>query len=48
MYMYKVDKTRVNEFGQGGDEDGDVVKGTEPVVKTDTPAKVLKESKKTK
>jgi hypothetical protein len=48
MYMYKVDKTRVNEFGQGGDEDKDVVKGTEPVVKTDTSAEVLKESKKTK
>ena len=21
MYAYKVDKTRVNEFGQGGDDD---------------------------
>ena len=48
MYMYKVDKSRVNEFGQGGDDAKDVVKGTEPVVKTDTPAKPITESKKTK
>ena len=32
MYAYKVDKTRVNEFGQGGDED-DAAQGTGPSVK---------------
>jgi hypothetical protein len=48
MYMYKVDKSRVNEFGQGGDEDVDAVKRTKPVVKTDTPAKPIQESKKEK
>lgn len=30
MYAYKVDKTRVNEFGQGGD---DAVPGTGKTVK---------------
>lgn len=30
MYAYKVDKTRVNEFGQGG---GDAAQGTEATVK---------------
>ena len=30
MYAYKVDKTRVNEFGQGGD---DAVQGTRTTVK---------------
>jgi len=48
MYMYKVDKTRVNEFGQGGDDADDVVKGTGQAVKTDTTAKPVEESKKTK
>jgi len=45
MYMYKVDKSRVNEYGQGGDADE---KRTESVVKRDTPANPSKESKKTK
>jgi hypothetical protein len=32
MFVYKVDKNRVNEYGQGGDED-DAAQGTGPTVK---------------
>jgi hypothetical protein len=49
MYAYKVDKTRVNEYGQGGDDD-DAAQGTGPTVKP-LPvdgAKVKAESKKSK
>src|SRR5271156_1643368 len=47
MWMYKVDLTRVNEYGQGGDEDekDDAAQGVQPVVK---PIPVKKETKKTK
>ena len=38
MYAYKVDKTRVNEFGQGGDED-EATQGTRPTVKPFNPGK---------
>ena len=53
MYAYKVDKTRVNEYGQGGDDDdvGDAAQGTGPTVKPITVAGEggkKKESKKAK
>lgn len=47
MYMYKVDKTRVNEYGQGGDDD-DAAQGTGPTVKTLPIEATKKESKKVK
>jgi hypothetical protein len=43
MYTYKVDKSRVNEFGQGGDDDH----ATRGTVKT-LPVKDKPESKKVK
>ena len=47
MYMYKVDKTRVNEFGQGGEDDDDTVQATRPTVQP-TKGDVKSESKKVK
>lgn len=49
MYAYKVDKTRVNEFGQGGDDEdvNDAAQGTGPTVKP-LPVEGKKESKKVK
>lgn len=49
MYAYKVDKTRVNEFGQGGEDEGvnDAAQGTGPTVKP-LPVEGKKESKKVK
>ena len=49
MYAYKVDKTRVNEFGQGGDDEDvhDAAQGTGPTVKP-LPVEGKKESKKVK
>lgn len=48
MYMYKVDKTRVNEYGQGGDDDADGAQGTGPTVKPIHVEATKKESKKVK
>ena len=50
MFMYKVDTSRVNEYGQGGDDD-DAVQGTAPSVKplpVDGAKEVKTESKKVK
>jgi hypothetical protein len=49
MYAYKVDKTRVNEYGQGGDDEdvNHVAQGTGPTVKL-LPVEGKKESKKVK
>jgi hypothetical protein len=47
MYMYKVDKTRVNEYGQGGDDD-DAAQETGPTVKPIPVEATKKESKKVK
>lgn len=47
MYVYKVDKTRVNEFGQGGVDDDAATKGTKPTVKP-IPIDAKSESKKVK
>ena len=47
MYMYKVDKTRVNEYGQGGDDD-DAAQGTGPTVKPLPVEATKNESKKVK
>ena len=48
MYMYKVDKTRVNEYGQGGDDDDAAAQGTGPTVKPIPVEATKKESKKVK
>ena len=48
MYMYKVDKTRVNEYGQGGDDDDNAAQGTGPTVKPLPVEAMKKESKKVK
>jgi hypothetical protein len=45
MFVYKVDKTRVNEYGQGGDDDDDAAQGTGPTVKP-LPVEAIKEGKK--
>jgi len=45
MYVYKVDKSRVNEYGQGGEEAEDAAQGTQPTVK---PIAAPVESKKKK
>jgi hypothetical protein len=45
--MYKVDKTRVNEYGQGGDDD-DAAQETGPTVKPIPVEATKKESKKVK
>lgn len=45
MYAYKVDKSRVNEFGQGGDDDA--AQRTGPTVKR-IPTEGKAESKKVK
>ena len=49
MWMYKVDKTRVNEYGQGGDDDEGhgTAQGIQPKVKP-IPAEKEKETKKMK
>lgn len=47
MYAYKVDKSRVNEFGQGGDDDDAAAQGTGPTVKPVAPI-AKEESKKVK
>ena len=50
MFMYKVDTSRVNEYGQGGDDD-DAAQGTAPSVKPlpiDAAKEVETESKKVK
>jgi hypothetical protein len=47
MWAYKVDKSRVNEYGQGGEEDeGDAAQGTGPTVKPLPVETIKKESKK--
>jgi hypothetical protein len=46
--MYKVDKTRVNEYGQGGDDDDAAAQGTGPTVKPIPVEATKKESKKVK
>ena len=48
MYVYKVDKSRVNEYGQGGDDDDDAAQGTGPTVKAIHVEATKKESKKVK
>jgi len=48
MYMYKVDKTRVNEYGQGGDDGDDAAQGTGPIVKPVHVESTKEESKKVK
>jgi hypothetical protein len=45
MYAYKVDKTRVNEYGQGGDDDA--AQGTGPTVKP-LPVEAKKEKPESK
>ena len=47
MWMYKVDKTRVNEYGQGGDDD-DTAQTAGPTVKQVPVEAMKKESKKSK
>lgn len=34
MYVYKIDRSRVNEYGQGGEEAVDATQGTQPTVKS--------------
>jgi len=42
MWVYKVDKSRVNEYGQGGEEKTDAAQGTQSTVKP-VPAESKKE-----
>lgn len=47
MWVYKVDKTRVNEYGQGGEDEDDATQRIETKGKP-TPAETNPESKKVK